>query len=342
MFFSGSRIFSLLRIFGSGVVLGSFLFACGPRPPKVDHIVADFNLVPFYEDLFSIHPDSFENEKDRLINEYGSYLEAYSMRVIKSGSPYDDEFASRIGMFLSYEPNQEVLDTCKKVFGDLSGLSKELDLSFRYYRYYFPQAEIPDVYMHISGFNQSIVVDSTWVSVSVEKYLGSDCVFYDRLSIPVYLRQKMTPQKVVPDIMKALSMTHFLYNDSVGDLLSQMVYHGMIQYFMKQVLPYHSDEILLDYNKTELNWCRHYEKMMWSSIIERKQLFSTERLMIQKYIGEGPFSYYFGQESPGRTGIYLGYRIVQSFMKRNPEVTLADLMEMRDYHWLLSKAGYRP
>lgn len=333
----------LLRLsLGMIIILSVLFISCRPKPPKVNNIEVDFNLVPFYEDLFSIHPDSLEYEKQRLISDYGKYLEAYSMLVVGAGSPFDDEFASKMGLFLAYEPNKEVLDTCLKVFGDLTELEKEIEQGFRYYRYYFPETEIPDVYLHISGFNQSVLVDSSWVSVSIEKYLGSDCTFYERLTIPVYMRRKMVPEKIAPDVLKAIAMTRFLYNDSVDDLLSQMVYEGMIQFFLKKVMPYYSDNLLFDYSEKELDWCRNYEKMMWSAIVERKQLFSTERLMVKKYIGDSPFTHYFGQDSPGRTGVFVGYQIVKSFMEKNQEVTLQELMNMDDYHHIFSQAAYRP
>lgn len=332
----------IIKLTGFIAVLLLLVVSCKPKAPNVDHIMVDFKLVPFYEDLFSIPPDSIEAEKGRLINDYGSYLDAYSYRVVGAGSPMADDFAHNMGLFVGYKENLEVLDTCRKVFADLTKLKKELEQGFKFYRHYFPENSIPDVYLHISGFNQSILVDSSWVSVSIEKYLGRDCIFYEWLSIPVYLRRKMIPEKITPDVMKAIAMTQFLYNDSVDNLLSQMVYNGMIQYFLKQVMPYHSDELLFDFSKEQLEWCRYYEKMMWSSIIERKHLFTTDRMVVQKYVGESPFSYYFGQDSPGRTGVFLGYRIVQSFMKRNPDITLSQLMEIRDYNQILVRAGYRP
>lgn len=333
------RIKSAILILGGGLLV---MASCGPKPPKVDHIEVDFRLIPFYEDLFSVHPDSLVKETPRLVNDYGQFLEAYSMRVIGAGSPSHDGFGDKMKLFLEYQPNREVLDTCRKIFGNTELLKQEIYKGFQYYRYYFPEKLIPDVYLHISGFNQSILVDSAWVSVSVEKYLGKDCIFYEWLSIPVYLRQKMTPEKVAPDILKAIAMTEFVYNDSVDNLMTQMVYQGMIHYFLKQVMPRHADELLFDFTPEQMTWCRQYEATMWSSIVERKHLFENDRLVIQKYVGESPFSYYFGQDSPGRTGVYIGYRIVEAFMERNTEVSLKELMAIRDYNSIFSRAAYRP
>jgi hypothetical protein len=321
-----------------------FIVSCKERPPKVSHIEVDFKLVPFYENLFSIEPDTetINRQKQRLINEYGDYLQAYSMKIVGSGSVDDEYFADNMAQFLSYEANQEVVDTCKKVFNNLNELENEIKRAFQYYKYYFPEKIIPGVYLHISGFNQAIVIDSAWVSVSVENYLGNDCVFYEWLEIYQYLRKKMIPEKVVPDIMKAIAMTEFIYNDSIDDLLSRMIYNGMIVYFVKKTNPYLNDVYLFDFTQDELKWCKQYERNMWATLVEQKHLYSTDRIVMQKYVNDAPFTFYFGQDSPGRTGIYLGYKIILSYLKRNPGTTLSQLMEKGDYHKFFISSGYRP
>jgi hypothetical protein len=330
-------------------ILFIFLFttifvACSKqsRPPKVDHIEVDFSLIPFFKDFHSIHPDSLGNELERLKLEYGQFIDAYGAGVIGAGMSDEEGFLWKLASFLAYEPNQEVFDTCLYVFNDLDALKLEFEDAFRYYKYYFPEKSVPDVYMHISGFNQSILVDSSWVSVSVEKYLGRDKMFYEWLSIPVYLRRKMAPEKVVPDVMKALAMSEYLYNDSIDDVMNQMLYHGRLLYFVKQMVPFINDTLLFDYSPEQLGWVRNYEKTMWSTMVERKHLFSSERMTLQRYIGDTPFTFFFGQDSPGRTGQFIGYQIVNAYMRRNPEVTLGEMMKMENGHDLFRAAGYRP
>jgi len=310
--------------------------------PDVSGIDVDFELIPFYEDLFAIHPDSFALEAESFKEKYGQYLDAYSEGVIAAGPTHGSDFIDNMRFFLAYEPNQEVLDTCKFVFGDYKELRSDIETAFKYYSYYFPDLDMPDVYLHISGFNQSIVVDSSWVSVSIEKYLGRDCIFYEWLSIPVYLRSRMSPEKVVPDIMMALSMTQYEYNDSIDDLLNQMLYEGRLRYFIKQVIPDIGDTTLFDYTTEQLSWVKKNEDMMWATIVENKYLFSTDRMTLQRLVGKSPFTFYFGQDSPGGTGVYLGYKIIESYMKRNPEISLKELMEITDGHSLFRQAGYQP
>lgn len=328
------------------VLLLTILLAAGcnwfSNKPDVSHIEVDFKLIPFYEELFSISPDSIESQIEPLREKYPNYLTAYSEGVIGVGHPDDDEYAGNLSKFLTYEPNQQVLDTCKMVFSDKEALKQEISQAFRHYKYYYPEREVPDVYLHISGFNQSMVVDSGWVSASVEKYLGSDCIFYEWLETPLYLRQNMEPENLVPDVMKAIGMTEYSYNDSIDDLISQMVYHGKILHFVEHTIPDIPDTILFGYSEEQMEWCENNEGFMWQSIVENKHLFSTDPMLIRKYVGAAPFTSVFGQESPGRTGRYIGYKLMESWAKRNSEEDFKDMMEEADPHRIMSQAGYRP
>ncbi|MFO7999950.1 MAG: gliding motility protein GldB, partial [Marinilabilia sp.] len=272
----------------------------------------------------------------------GDYLNAYSEGIINIGHPDDEEYNENLSRFLAYEPNEEVFDTCRTVFSDKAGLKDEIEQAFRYYKHYFPERDVPDVYLHISGFNESMAVDSGWVSVSVEKYLGSDCVFYEWLETPNYLRNQMETERVVPDIMKAIAMTEYAYNDSIDDLISQMVYHGKMLHFVEHTIPDIPDTLLFGYTEEEMKWCETNEDFMWKTIVEEKHLFSTDQEMIRKYVGEAPFTNFFGQDSPGRTGRYLGYKLMESWAGQHPDKSFRDMMDATDPHHILSRAGYRP
>jgi hypothetical protein len=321
-----------------------FFYGCWRKhaAPNVDHINVEVRVTDFYDDLFSFPADSFEERLPFLKAKYGDYFRAYSMGIVGAGDPDGESYPGMMNRFLTYEPNREVVDSVRAVFGDDEWLKTQLEQAFKYQKYYFPDEIIPHVYLHISGFNQSVVIDSSWVSVSAEKYLGSDCAFYKWLSIPVYLRRGMQPCKVVPDIMKAIAISNFAYNDSVDNLLNQMVYNGKILYYVQRMMPGLPDSLLFDYTQQQLDWADENESQMWATLVEKKHLFSNDKMTMQRYLGEAPFSYYFGQESPGQIGNYFGLKIVNSFMAKHDEVTLPQLMQMSDGQALFTQAGYQP
>ena len=47
-------------------------------------------------------------------------------------------------------------------------------------------------------------------------------------------------------------------------------------------------------------------------------------------------------EAPGQIGAFTGYRIVQAYMQKHPEVTLEKLLNMRDVMGIFNEARYRP
>jgi hypothetical protein len=81
---------------------------------------------------------------------------------------------------------------------------------------------------------------------------------------------------------------------------------------------------------------------MWAYLVEKKLLFNTDRFTIDKFILEGPFTKDFGRDSPARAAIWIGYRIVQSYMLRNPGTTFQKLMEEKNYLKILNLSAYNP
>ncbi len=311
------------------------------KGPDVSHINLEVTPKLFYDDLFKINETNIETELPVLKDRYQSYLNAYSQQIIKIGSPESAEYPNYILSFLNYEDNQDVYEKCQEAFAEVGDLSDELTSAFKHYKYYFPGKSIPEVYFHTSYFNQSIALDSNWVSVSVEKYLGAECEFYEWLSVPKYLRRKMTPEKIVPDVMKAMALSNFSQTTKNIDLISNMVQQGRLQYFIHQMIPEINDTILFDYSRDQMKWLKKHEADIWSILVEQKHLYNTDRMLIQKYVGDSPFTYYFGQESPGKAAVFLGYQIVQAYMDES-NLSLKDLMNERDAHKIFREARYRP
>ena len=71
-------------------------------------------------------------------------------------------------------------------------------------------------------------------------------------------------------------------------------------------------------------------------------LFSTDVMLIKKYMNDAPFTATISQESPGRLGAWIGLRIVDSYMRKNTNVTLRDLMNENNYQKMLEQSDYRP
>ena len=75
----------------------------------------------------------------------------------------------------------------------------------------------------------------------------------------------------------------------------------------------------MGYTPEQTKWVKGYEISMWLTLIESKDLFTTHMIQKGRYLNDGHFTLPFTQESPARGGVYIGWQIVEAFMKRNPQ-----------------------
>jgi hypothetical protein len=80
---------------------------------------------------------------------------------------------------------------------------------------------------------------------------------------------------------------------------------------------------------------------MWEYLLDKKHLFSSDFQLIKRYVDENPFTKDFGQHSPGRAVIWIGYRIVDRYVK-NTGTTPLQLMLENDMGKILRLSKYKP
>ena len=98
---------------------------------------------------------------------------------------------------------------------------------------------------------------------------------------------------------------------------------------------------MFGYTPDQMRWCQNNIAQMWTYLVEKKMLYKTDYLTINKLIAPAPFTSFFTRESPGRAAVWLGYQIIDSYMRHN-KVTLETLLLDNDYQKILAKAKFRP
>jgi hypothetical protein len=319
----------------------SFL-ACNNNKFDVDVSTIEVNL-----DVKRLDLDVMKNYPDtpdvyQLIADYGKFLDLYSYQVLQIGGVNQRDYPKLLLDFTKYCQDYQIPVKVENALGDFSKSKKALENAFKYYKYYFPEKQVPQFYTYFSNFSQSIITDSALIGIGVDKYLGTDCELYGRLGFDSYKIRKMHSGMLVVDCMRAIAMSEFEFNDSIDNLLSHIVHEGKIQYFLDAMLPFTSDTLKFGYTKDQFDWAEYNEDKMWSYLIEHQLLFSTDAIAIRKMVGDGPFTTLFANNSAPRAGAFLGWKIVYQYMENNPEVDLPKLMENTDYQGILNSAKYKP
>jgi len=323
----------------------ALLSGCGPENPydkDIGNVAVNLEIKRLEKDLHSVDPDSSHRFIPWFNRKYDEFFEIYNTNVINIGSSNRKVYQDHLRDFLNHHDMNQVYKKILEIYPDLDEVEEEITSGFRHYRHYFPNKLIPAVYTYMGGFNQSIVVADSVLAIGLDKYLGRDCEFYDKLGWEKYRQKNMHKEKIPTDCMRAWGQTEWPFNDSTDNLLSNMLYRGKILYFTKSMLPHEHDTLVTGFTGNELAWCQNNEEQIWNYLIDHKLLYSTDYMTINKMVNPAPFTSGFPQESPGQAVNWLGWQIIEAYMERNGHITLKQLMEDHDYQRILNESRYSP
>lgn len=333
------------RVFaGLLFVLFVSLISCQKKTLKVDvsDLEVDLTIHRFDTLLFSIPIDSIEDHVLQIEADYPEFFDIYNRNIINIGGTNTSTYVKFLRQFLTHYVTQEAYQQSQEVFNDFSEAEAKLTQAFKHYKYYFPENTIPEIYTYTAGFNQSIITAENIIGIGLDKYLGQKCESYDKLGLEWYRKVNMHKDKIPSDAMMAWAYAEFAYNDSIDNLLSNMIYKGKVKYFVDAMMPDESEHLKMGFTPEQLKWCKENDASMWTFFIENKLLFSTDIMEFRRYTEAGPFTSAFSKESPARTGVWIGWQIVKAYMENNPEITLPQLMEEDDYLKILNLSKYNP
>ena len=328
------------------IILTISVFSCrsGHYNVNISNIKVDIKIKRLEKDLFETSPENLPAAIPVIKQNYSRFLQLFS-HVINTGNIDNSLFSNYLTQFRTDILNNEVYDSVIKTFPNLTFLEEKLSKAFRYYKYYFPDKIIPDVYTCMSGFNASIILGDSVLAIGLDRYLGANSEFYPRLGIYKYLSDRMTPQNIVHDCVYSWISSEWDFSDigyETVNVLTEIIHYGKLKYFQKCMLPSEKEELIFGFSPDQMKFCRNNEGQMWTYLLEHDLLFSTDHLVIRRLTGESPFTSYFTNESPGRAAVWIGFRIIEAYMMKNQGVKLTDLMQETDIQKILGKAKYSP
>ncbi len=327
------------RIFFIGIILLA-LGACNSGSNRLD---IDISGIPdpgmeverYGRDLFHMNPDNIGIELPQLAYRYPFFL---------GEPPLDTLSYIRIHEFVTDPLLIEVALACDTIFPDTKNFEKDLNKAWRYYQYYYPGARVPGVYTYISGldFEYPIQLHDGILLIALDMYLGKDYPPYGEARIPQYRSRRATSEHLIRDVMLEAGNNIPTNYKEENILLDQIIEKGKLLYFLDATLPAVHDSIKIGYGADQLRWCVENERNLWAFLIENELLFSSDYEKTHKLIIDGPFTSYFPDGSPGRTGWWVGWQIVRNFMDNNSDVSIPQLMEELTARQVLDNSGYNP
>ena len=327
------------------VILAVLLCAChGGRdyfPRDIESVEVD--IVRFDSAQLAVRPDSVKQDIVQLYADYEVFMPMFVEGILRL--PVEDT-AYLCEMYSNFLTDTmmgfaQTNALAQSMFADISKLQKSLNIGFSRLHYLYPEWEIPKVYLFVSGFNSSVMYYENIMGVGVDMYLGSDYPYYNQV---VYNYQKQTMRKecVAGDLLNMYIAYQIPYNSKYNRLLEHMIFRGKQMFLLSQLLPDEPAWEIIGYSKEQWDWCKKYEQAIWNRIMEKRDLFKTESMVRVSYMNDGPFTAEISQESPGRLGIWVGWQIVDSYMRNNENVSIKQLIDEGDAQKILEQSFYKP
>ncbi|GGG90817.1 gliding motility lipoprotein GldB [Polaribacter pacificus] len=305
-----------------------FLTSCVNTPNKKSVNIAesiDIELKRFEVDFYTSKPENLELVKQK-------YPLFFSQNVSDS-----------VWIFKMKDPfEQNLFVETQKKYADFTGISSQLVILFDSIQGSFPDFQDPEVITLVNKldyFNRVLYSDNT-ILISLDLYLGSSNSVY--ANFPTYIKQKFEADYIIVDVVKSIVQGKFS-SKKTFPFLEKMIEAGKQQFLINQFLPTLADTLKIGFTEKQLQWAKTNEVFVWTYFNEQQLLQSYDNSLSHRFLETAPFSQFYrveDSESPGRIAVWIGERIVSSFMQQN-DVSLHDLVALAPSE-IFTKSKYKP
>lgn len=323
----------------------SFLFvalvlvACDSNRLEVNisNIDKSVEIKRYEQALFEANIDNLQNELDSLARTFPAFI---------AGDYKNPEAIKGLIEYILNPLNQLLYQECIKVFDNFDSTQKSIENSFKYYQYYYPTEKLPTIYTYISSLNFEepiVIADSAKIIVvALDLFLGANFKEYKTFGVPLFASKRFDKKYLPSEIMRNFALNKYAKQLDGETMLDYMISLGKVEYFVLSMFPETEDSLRFAFTPSQMAWCTGKEKVFWEHLTSNKTLFSKDYQDFKKYLEDRPFVSSLEKESPGRAGVWLGYRIVKQYMDKNPEVTLSQLMKNTNLNEIFKASKYRP
>ena len=339
-FFGFKKMLSKTRVAYLLLIVIVLLQACVNSEDRIHQKIhvddeIQIQIHPYGRTIFSLEPKNLQKELKDLQAEYPVFL---------NGDLNDTVRFKGFRAFLMDTVLQQLNNESRRIYPDYAPLNQALNQAFERFHYFFPGEKVPDVYTYISGldYEHRIQYFDNKLIIAIDLYLGSDYGEYKKLGLPDYVIRHFDKAFLLRDCLYNMGQGQ-IYQDRIGDkLLDAFINEGKLLWFVHLMIPEIDLNILFDYSPAQLSWAKDKESMVWAFLLENEMLYAPNPEFKMKWINDAPFTSYFGPDSPPRLGMWIGYRMVNDFMNKNPKIQLRELMQMYDAQKILKKSHYKP
>ena len=145
--------------------------------------------------------------------------------------------------------------------------------------------------------------------------------------MPEYARITKTRERIPYDVVRARLMTNYDIKGDAEDVASRLLHEGAIDYATMSLVDGADVATMLGWTTEQLANVERSEREIWEAMVMRNLIYSTDPVDQTRLFDASPATAVISPELPGGVGRYIGMRIIESYVKSHPDVTLEELLQ---------------
>ena len=155
--------------------------------------------------------------------------------VLHLGQVNDTDINTKFLYFFQDSTLQRMLADVQQQYMNMDDVNEELASAFERLHQELPHLELPEIYAQIGSFDQSIIVGTGTLGISLDKYLGKDYPFYQD-NYTDDQRELMTRNMIVPDCLAFYILSQYPMDAKRNAVQRERDLHmGKIQWTVNQL-----------------------------------------------------------------------------------------------------------
>ena len=307
---------------------------------KQEKVKLDIPVYRFDKEFSEINDENYDKKLNQITSEFPGLTDYYLTNHIGMINSNDSIKRENILLFNSHTDVISFQEKIDNHFTNTKEISNKINESFGIYKYNFPEKEIPENIIFINAFN-SYGVDSyiNNLIIGLDFYLGEEHLMFD--NIYEYLKIRYDEKFMVADAMEYWLSSEFIDTDDSKTFLDELIFKGKIMYIMNECFPNEAENIIFRFTEEDLTWCKTHEENIWNEILKMDLIYKSDESNYISFFHDSPFTKGMPKESPGRLGYFMGYKIIESYMKEN-NISLKELMKNTNSQEIFLKSRYIP
>lgn len=287
---------------------------------------------------------------DQVLEKYPAYSDLYFHRILsldRQNNP--DTLFNQVQKMVSSKAFVEIGRKGHEQYDEIDDIVRDWRQAMKYYTHYFEPESVPDLYTTITEFAFGSFIfpldeNKDAVGVSVDMFLG-DSLNYSSMaktdpSFSAYNSRSFNRDHFVKRAVDAI-IDDLIEPAKGAEFLPHLLREGKKYYVSSRLLPFVSDTAIWEYTSEQMTWVKENEWNIYSHLISNELFYSKNRSKYIRLITASPSSPEMPPEAPGRTAIYIGYKIIERYMERHPETTMSEMLAL-DANTLFQAAKYKP